>query len=103
MQYQLVLQFRGEALANFDRIVSLENELIALLGKLADVDGHDIGTNEANVFLLTDDPQAAFAAIEPVLAQSRLLNETVAAFRPLKGATYTVVWPVGSNHVFRIT
>jgi hypothetical protein len=39
MNYQLVLQFRGDSLADYDGMVALENELIEELGDSADVDG----------------------------------------------------------------
>ncbi len=38
MDYQLVLQFRGDSLADYDAMVALENELIAELGDSADVE-----------------------------------------------------------------
>jgi hypothetical protein len=35
MKYQLVLQFRGEALADYDAMVAVENRLIDALGSSA--------------------------------------------------------------------
>jgi len=42
MDYQLVLQFRGDTLEDYDEMIALENELIEELGNSADVDGHDM-------------------------------------------------------------
>ena len=42
MNYQLVLQFRGDSLEDLDSTVALENELIEEFGDSADVDGHDV-------------------------------------------------------------
>jgi hypothetical protein len=41
MRYQLVLQFRGDSLADLDALVALEDRLIGDLGRAAKVDGND--------------------------------------------------------------
>ena len=53
MDYQLVLQFRGDSLGEFDAMVALEDELIERLGDSADVDGHDFGSGTGNIFIFT--------------------------------------------------
>ena len=60
MDYQLVLQFRGDSLADYDTMVALENELIDELGDSADVDAHDVGSGEVNIFIITTDPARTF-------------------------------------------
>ena len=52
MDYQLVFQFRGDSLQDFDAMVALEDELIAELGDSANVDGHDFGAGTGNIFSL---------------------------------------------------
>jgi|SRR5688572_11656416 len=103
MDYQLVLQFRGDSLADFDAMVALEDELIEALGDAADVDGHDIGSGETNIFILTADPVAAFGLAKPVLERTRRLREVTAAYREAKGDRYTVIWPKGSRKKFKVT
>jgi hypothetical protein len=49
MRYQLVLQFRGDSLADYDQMIALEDRLIEDLGHSAGVDGHDCGSGEANI------------------------------------------------------
>ena len=52
---QLVLQFspwRSDT-RDFDKLISLEEQLIDALAGKAHVDGHDVGTNEANLFIHT--------------------------------------------------
>ena len=39
MEYQLVLQFCGDSLADYDAMVALEEELRKVLENTADVDG----------------------------------------------------------------
>lgn len=53
-QYQLVLQWRGEAQPAFDNLIDLEGALIVGLGGVGDVDGHDMGHDESNIFVFTD-------------------------------------------------
>jgi hypothetical protein len=66
MRYQLVLQFAADTLTDYDALVALENQLIGSLGHDA-VDGHDMGSGEANVFIHTTDPQDTFRRLVPVL------------------------------------
>ena len=60
MDYQLVLQFQGDSLGDFDAMVALEDELSVLLADSADIDGHDIGSGQANIFIFSFNPTATF-------------------------------------------
>ena len=53
---KLVLQFRGGALADLDETAALEEDLIDVLGDSAEVDGHDVGSSETNIFIFSSDP-----------------------------------------------
>lgn len=70
---QLVLQFRGGSLSDFDLLISLEDKLIAALGDSADVDGHDIGSDETNIFIFASDPNIAFVTVKSVLEKANYL------------------------------
>src|SRR6266699_2489706 len=74
MDFQLVLQFSGDSLADYDAMVALENELIAELGDTADVDGHDFGSGEVNIFIITTDPARTFRQSRAVLEGDRRLG-----------------------------
>jgi hypothetical protein len=63
--YQLVVQPPSEDL---DTLVALEESVEQELGGAGEVDGHDIGTGESNVFILTSDPRATFEKLRPALA-----------------------------------
>ena len=102
MKYSLVLQFRGDSLADFDKMVQLEETLTKHLGRSADVDGHDMGSGEINIFIHTTDPVGTFRRAKPVLAEMNRLDKVTAAYRPLDGDNYTVVWPEGSTTEFKI-
>jgi len=102
MDYQLVIQFRGDSLADYDAMVALENELISELGDSASVDGHDVGSGEVNIFIITTEPARTFQQSKGVLERKRCLDAVRAAFRPVDGEEYTVVWPKDSTKDFRI-
>jgi len=100
--YQLVLQFDGDSLQDLDAIATLEDELIELLGDLADVDGHDVGSGESNIFIFTSDPVATFDRARAVLERRQHLQKVTAAYREVEGEDYTVIWPEGSQKEFLI-
>ena len=102
MDYQLVLQFRGDSLDDFDAMVALEEELTEELGDSADVDGHDVGSGETNIFILTSDPAGTFERATPVLARTQRLQAVTAAYRRVDGEQFTVIWPEGSTNEFRV-
>jgi hypothetical protein len=101
--YQLVLQFHSDSLQDFDEMVALEDELIEQLGDSADVDGHDVGSGETNIFIFTSDPATTFRRARPVLESRRKLQAVTVAYREVEGESYTVIWPVGSKRKFAIT
>lgn len=102
MQYQLTLQFRGDSLADYDAMIALEDELTKQLGDSADVDGHDCGSGETNIFIFTLNPAATFQRMRPVLERARQLQAVTAAYRVVDGERYTVIWPEGSRREFRV-
>lgn len=102
MKYQLVLQFPGDTLADFDAMVALEDVLTQDLSRSAKVDGHDCGSGETNIFIFTTDPQATFAIVRQRLRLEERLDSVIAAYRPTDGEDYTVVWPKEYDHEFNI-
>jgi len=76
--------------------------LIAELQGSANVDGHDVGSGETNIFIWTPDPMKTFERAKPVLERSQSLQAVTAAYRMADGDRYTVIWPVGSTAEFRI-
>ena len=101
-QYQLVLQFRGDSMPEIDALVELEDQVVEVLGDAADVDGHDIGRDEANIFVMTRDPEAAFRKALPVLRSQSSFSGLIAAFRTIDGEAYSVVWPSSFKGAFSV-
>ena len=102
MRYQLVLQFRGDSLADYDQMIAMEDRLIADLERSAKVDGHDCGSGETNIFIHTTDPAATFSRVQQVLQERGQLDAVTAAYRPVVGGHYTVLWPEGSVQEFKV-
>lgn len=99
--YQLVIQFEASGLRGFDELVALETSLAELAGLQAEVDGHDAGGGEMNLFLHSGHPEAAFAQCLPAI-QASSLRFRGAAFRALGAEAFTRLWPAGSREVFRV-
>ena len=97
MRYQLVLQFRGDTLADYDAMVALEDRLIEDLAHSAKVDGHDCGSGETNIFIFTTDPAATFWRVRQTLQREGRLQTVTAAYREVAGESYTVLWPEGQT------
>jgi hypothetical protein len=98
-KYQLVLQFTTTSLglADLDTLVRFEEELISHLPAFAQVDGHDSGRGELNIFIMTDHPAETFEAAE-VLRNLKLPEHVpFAAYREVLGEDYIVLWPPGQT------
>ena len=103
VNYQLVLQIRGDSLSDLNATVALEEDLIDVLGNSADVDGHDIGSGETNIFIFSSDPRGTFRQAKPVLKRRKCLPVVTAAYRQMDGEQFTVIWPEGSPQKFVVT
>ena len=97
--FQLVLQFAPWDSERFDDLIALEERLIAAVGRRASVDGHDAGSGEGNIFLLTDYPTEVLRDCIPVVQQSALRGFT-AGYRRLDADDYQRVWPQGDRSPF---
>lgn len=102
MKYQLVLQWPANAIEDYDVIVNIENVLIECLSKKHEVDGHDAGSGEVNIFLRTDDPMAAFNEIKDAIGIRDFWPDARIAFREITGNQYTILWPA-DLFLFRVT
>jgi len=97
MTFQLVLQWPASSLGDFDEMVAVEDLLIAKLSQENKVDGHDFGSGETNIFVLTDEPEMAFREIRAILAGHRLWESAAAAYRQIDADEYHVLWPNGAT------
>ena len=102
MIFQLVIQARGNALDDYDLLLAFEEKLSSAIGALGEVDGHDAGSGETNIFIMTDDPKATFAKAVPVLQNFDLIGLVRAAYRDTGGTAYTMLWPPGAQQEFEV-
>ena len=93
MKYQLVLQFQAEGVQEFDELVVLEELLVEKLPLGSEVDGHDLGSGEFNIFILTDQPEQTFQVAEKTIQLYRLPQKLKAAYRELGQNTFVILWP----------
>ena len=96
--YQLVLQFPSTTLNDFDKWIALEEILLTALSPSSCVDGHDCGSGEFNIFILTHQPEQAFAISKAILEQQGHAQAFSAAYRDTLGDTYTILWPSDLKH-----
>lgn len=102
MEYLLILQFTDSSPLTYDTVVELENRLIETFGSRHEVDGHDSGEGEINVFILTNDPLGAFEE-SLVLARSNILYPSFrAAYRRVDGENFSVLWPKEFQGTFSV-
>jgi len=93
MRYQVVVQFRATSKEDFSRLIGFEQNLSDALAGSAVVDGHDFGSGEFNVFILTDDPTGAFERIRKVSTEESGQEQMRVAYREVGGETYSILWP----------
>ena len=97
MKFQVVLQWPASSVNDFDGMVEIEDLLVEKLGEQVEVDGHDFGSEETNIFLHTDDPRRAFEEIRAILSGHRLWPHARIAYRKVDGTEYSMLWPQGAT------
>jgi hypothetical protein len=97
MRYQVVLQWPASSVGDYNGIVAIEDLLFDKLTERCEVEGHDFGSDQANIFIHTDDPRRAFEEIRTILTGHGLWAEARIAYRQIDGAEYIVVWPQGDT------
>jgi len=98
MRYQLVVQVTASSLEDFDRMVALEDELALTLGGAGEIDGHDAGQGETNIFILTDHPHQVYEKLRSIASARAIISTLRVAYRAIDGDEYTILHPVGLEH-----
>jgi hypothetical protein len=102
MKYQLVLQWPATCIKDYDALIEIEGVLSDNLSQNSEVDGHDAGSGEMNIFIHTDDPVATFNEIQAALGTRDFWLDARVAYRKIEGSKYTILWPKGLNE-FKVT
>jgi len=92
MKYQLVLQFDGASIEDFDELIKLEMDLGLSLGSEHVMDGHDFGSSKMNIFIRTNKPEKAFLAAKGTIGKT-IMDSMVVAYRAIEGSEYDILHP----------
>ncbi len=95
MKYQLVLQLPAGSLADYDRLIELEDVITDGLSDIGVVDGHDYGSREMNVFIHTDEPAVASERARSLLSGRAGLGQLKAGYRHFDDDNYLSIFPTG--------
>ena len=82
---------------SLEKIAEIEEILEYDIGVGHEVDGHDFGNGQANIFLLTINPQKLFEEIMGLLDKSELVGAKI-AYRQENKNEFTILWPSDAKH-----
>jgi hypothetical protein len=83
--------FTTEATTN--NSLNQENLLLEELPSDSDVDGHDFGSGQFNIFVLTDHPQECFQSTQVAVEQHIPSRMFQAAYREIGLDKFVTLWP----------
>jgi hypothetical protein len=99
MEYMLVLQWPSSSTANeLDLLISLEDQIRKNIGDHGNVDGHDIGSGEMNIFIFTEDPKATFERVKKIGLIPHHMNNLKAGYREVGEDDFVPLYPAGLDH-----
>jgi hypothetical protein len=98
MKYQLVLQFPASSIKDYDKMLEFEETIIGSLGNLGTVDGHDAGSGETNIFILTDHPNRAFERIKELPEARGFMADMKVASRVIGEDEFAILHPAGLTY-----
>ena len=93
MKFQLILQFPAKEMKQFDELVALEEGLIQALSSESEVDGHDFGSGEFNIFVLTNHLRETFNVARKLIQQTSFQQQLRAAYRERGKDDFVILWP----------
>jgi hypothetical protein len=93
MKYEIVLQWPASSIDDYDDMISVEDALIDGLTDDAEVDGHDGGAGQVNIFIRADNPPKIFENVKIILAACDAWAEVRVAYRDIEEAEYVILWP----------
>jgi hypothetical protein len=97
-KYQLVLQLPALSLDDYDQMVELEDAIVGRLASLGRVDGHDAGSGEMNIFILTNCPKRAFDRIKQLPGMRKFMPDLKVAYREVGKNDFTILYPAGLTY-----
>ena len=98
MKYQLVLRLPASSIKDYDAMIELEETIMRSLGDLGTVDGHDAGSGEMNIFILSDQPKLAFERVKQVLGTKDFMPELKVAYLEIGNDEFAILHPADLSH-----
>jgi hypothetical protein len=95
MKHQLAIQWPASSIDDYDEMVEIESMLLEKLAPGNEVDGHDGGSGEVNIFIFTDEPMRTFEEMKSLLCRHDVWPLARVAYRHLEATEYTPIWPKG--------
>lgn len=93
MKYQFVIQFPENLNISYDDLIEIEEGLENNLS-VGQIDGHDIGSGQMNIFILTDDPHSTFQEVKKLLKEeNNVFSDAKIAYRDIESDTFVCLWP----------
>ncbi len=103
MKYQLVLQWPYTGISDYDELIVYEYLLNEKLpSHFGEVDGHDWGSGEMNIFVFTDSPMQAFESCRALICSPLIESGLSAGYREVNGEEYIRLWPPDSIEPFAV-
>jgi hypothetical protein len=97
-KYQLVLQLPASCIDDYDAMVELEEAIVHSLASLGRVDGHDAGSGEMNIFILTNHPRPVFDRIKQLPGMKDFMPDLKVAYREVGKEDFTILYPAGLTY-----
>ncbi len=99
MEYMLVLQWPSSSTGKeLDQLILLEDEIREDIGDHGNVDGHDIGSGEMNIFIFTEDPKATFERVKNIGSIPNHMSNLKAGYREVGEDDFVPLYPEGLDH-----
>jgi hypothetical protein len=95
---ELVLQLPANSVKDYDTLIELENVIAAGLENLGEIDGHDSGVGEMNIFVHTNNPKLAFERIRSLIGTKDFMPNLKVAFRDVGKDNFTIIFPADLEH-----
>ena len=99
MEYMLVLQWPSSSTAKeLDLLISREDQIREDIGDHGNVDGHDIGSGEMNIFIFTENPRATFEHVLNIGSIPNHVSNLKAGYREVGEDEFVPLHPKGLDH-----
>jgi hypothetical protein len=99
-EYQVVFEFPGDDLDDFDRVIALEAMLEEELVS-GEIDGHDAGEGVVNIFIFTREPRRCFEEVMQIMTGSKP-RPSAAGYRDVEAESYVRLLPENDSSPFEL-